>query len=227
VTSNSSKKQVIEVVVERLSEKFYSLYFRKEKDKMVQPYVAPLLNVYKEGTKVKLYDSFRLLGVYTRRDSTRPDGRKLADPNGSSSLYYRQFLGRLKEEDAEDKFDVIFKNAVKWFNGIAEQKHTPDNNTTFRFPATVVFGDNVSTVPFRPVGDVLCNEDAIEVLLASYGGGTMTLQDFVPHQELLVDFFGSVQAAEAAFGFSFTANDSSVNYASLPQDPFDDLEPLA
>jgi hypothetical protein len=115
-----------------------------------------------------------------------------------------------------------------WFNNIAVKKHTPNSTTTFNFPATVVFGDNVSAIPLRPVADVLCKDDALEGLMASYGTGNLTLHDFLDYKELLTDFFGSLEAAEAAFGFPFHASDAAaaVNKAPFPDDPLDALESL-
>jgi hypothetical protein len=229
INAGSAKKQVIELVVERLSENYFALSFRKQKDKLVQPYVAPLFSVYTEDTKQALYDGLCLLGVYNRRDDSQPDGRKLADPRGASGLCYRQFLGRLKEDEGDDEFDLIAGKATVWFNNIASKKYTPNSTTTFKFPATVVFGDNVSAVPVRPVADVLCRDDALEVLKASYGTGNLTLHDFLDYKDLLADFFGSLEAAEAAFGFPFQAGDTAAAAADapFPENPFDALEPLA
>jgi hypothetical protein len=149
INTSSTKKQVIELVVECLSGNYFTLSFHKQKDKLVQPYVAPLFAFYKEETKQALYNGLHLLGVYSRCDDSQPTGTKQADHNGSSNLCYHQFLCRLKGE-GDDEFDLVVGKATVWFNNIAVMKHTP-NSTTARFPATVVFGDNVSTIPFHPL----------------------------------------------------------------------------
>jgi hypothetical protein len=66
------------------------------------------------------------------------------------------------------------------------------------------------------------------VLKASYSTGNLTLHDFLNYKELLADFFCSLEAAGAAFGFPFHANDAAaaVNEAPFPDDPFNALEPL-
>jgi hypothetical protein len=197
---------------------------------LFNPNVAPLFSVYKEDTKQVLYDGLRLLRVYNRHNDSQPDGRKLADPCGASGLCYRQFLGCLKEDKGGDEFDLIAGRATVWFNNIAVKKYTPNSTTTFKFPATVVFGNNVSAIPVHPVADVLCRDNALKVLKASYGTGKLTLDNFLDYKELLADFFGSLEAAEAAFGFPFQAGDTaaatSTTDAPFPENLFDALEPL-
>jgi hypothetical protein len=71
INTSSTKKQVIELVVECISENYFTLSFHKQKDKLVQPYVAPLFAVYKEETKQALYNGLHFLGVYSRHDDSQ------------------------------------------------------------------------------------------------------------------------------------------------------------
>jgi hypothetical protein len=215
--------QTIELVAEQFADGFFSMYFRSQKDKQVQPYVAPLYAI-KEESKQALYNALRLVAIYSLRDDAQPDGRKLGNPGSGSTLVYRQWIGRLKESEYSNEtiFPAIVTKATAWFNRIAKKKHDPNlGNTTYKYPAMVVFGDNVTCNPRRPVADVLSKEDAVDLLKASYNGGNMTPDDFFMYPDLLVDFFGSVDKAKVAFGTSDADSEGS-----LPDDPVDALEPL-
>ena len=112
----------------------------------------------------------------------------------------------INEKNLMANLDVLQKNLVAFCNSIAKKPYNESGKETFRFAVTFAKGNNITHKSLRPLGTLISRESS--ELVMERMCGSMPLDEILNNDEIVKDFFGSVEKMKALYGESEDTNET-------------------